>query len=209
VDGYYLSALREPPDRYRWSIVRHASGRPDTVLSLQLKPLPTGRNGVGFVGPAQARPVWGWSRDCVVATDGGGGWLVRANVGRAGLDTLTFELPDVELPRVNKEELGRLTGMVGKGQGGYLEPTLEKRVSSVVVDPDGYAWVLPAQDTAQGPLGLQIVRVSLATGQAVQDTVPAFPLAFGRPGVFYARTNIAASGIAEVARYEAQAQELP
>ena len=33
--GYYFSAFREPPDRYRWSIVRHASGRPDTVLSVR------------------------------------------------------------------------------------------------------------------------------------------------------------------------------
>jgi hypothetical protein len=202
--GYYLAALREPSDRYRWSILRHTSGRPDSVLSLQLEPLPSRRNGVPFTGPEQAEPVWGWSRDCVVATDGGGGWLVRANLDGPGLDTVTFELPDVEPPVIDKEEVGRLSGMASKGQGGYIEPTLRKRVSSLVVDPDGYAWVLPAQERAEGA-GLQIVRVSLATGQAAYDTVPAFPIAFGRPGVFYARTNNAITGVAEVGRYEARA----
>lgn len=201
--GYYLSALREPADRYRWSILRHTSGRPDSLLSLQLEPLPSGRNGVPFTGPEQAEPVWGWSRECVVATDGGGGWLVRANLDGPGLDTVTFELPDVEPPVIDKEEVGRMSGMASKGQAGYLEPTLRKRISSLVVDPDGYAWILPAQRWAESS-GPQIVRVSLQTGQAQYDTVPAFPIAFGQPGVFYARTNSPITGVAEVVRYEAQ-----
>lgn len=201
--GYHVPVLREPPDRYRWSVVHHSSGRPDTVLSLQLTPLPQMGGGVGFEGPAQARPVWGASRDCVVATDGGGGWMVRADVPRAGIDTVSFALPEVALPAIDKDEIARLSRMVGKGRGGYPEPTLEKRISSLIVDPDGYAWVLPSQDTAQAAAGLAIVRISLATGRAVHDTVPAFPLAFGRPGVFYARTNDRFSGVAEIVRYEA------
>jgi len=201
--GYYLSALRDGSDRYRWSIVHHTSGRPDSLLSLQLTPLPLTRGSkVGFIGPAQATPVWGWSHDCVVATDGGGAWLVRANLGRPGLDTVSFDLPHVAPPPIDKEEIGRLSGMASKGQGGYLEPTLEQRISSLAVDPDGYVWVLPAQDTADGA-GLQVVRISLATGLAAHDTLPAFPIAFGRPGVFYARSNNPISGVAEVVRYEA------
>jgi hypothetical protein len=201
--GYYLAALREPSDRYRWSILHHTSGRPDSVLSLQLEPLPSRRQGVGFNGPEQARPVWGWSRDCVVAMDGSGGWLVRADLDGPGLDTVNFALPEVELPRIDKEELARVSGMASKGQGGYVGPTALQRVSSLVVDPDGYAWILPAQEWTQAS-GLRIVRVSLATGQAEVDTVPAFPIAFGRPGVYYARTNSPITGIAEVGRYEAQ-----
>lgn len=201
--GYYLSVLRAAGDRYRWSIVRHpASGRPDSLLSLQLEPLPEVAGGAGFVGPAQARPLWAASQDCVVATDGGGGWVARASLSVQGLDTLTFPLPDVAPPPVDAEEVGRLRGMVNKGQGGYLEPSREQRVSSLVVDPDGYAWILPAQDTAASPAGLEIVRVSLATGEATQDTVPAFPLVFGRPGVFYARKLNPISGESEVVRYE-------
>lgn len=207
--GYHVPVLREPPGRYRWSIVHHSSGRPDTVISLQLAPLPQIGGGVGFEGPAQAKPVWGASRDCVVATDGGGAWLVRADFPRAGIDTLRFDLPDVAPPPIDEEEIARLSGMVGKGQGGYLEPTIERRISSLVVDPDGYVWVLPWQDTAQTPAGLPIVRISLATGTAVHDTVPAFPLVFGRPGVFYARTNDRVSGVAEVVRYEADAPAGP
>lgn len=206
--GYFLVALQEPSDRYRWSILRHTTGRPDSVLSLQLKPLPSGRNGVPFNGPEQAEPVWGWSRDCVVATDGSGGWLVRADLDGPGLDTVTFELPDVELPKIDKEEVARLSGMASKGQGGYLEPTALRRVSSLVVDPDGYAWILPAQEWRR-ETGLRIVRVSLATGQAEHDTVPAFPIAFGRPGVYYARSSSAFNGTAEVVRYEAQVADAP
>ncbi|HEX6040549.1 hypothetical protein [Longimicrobium sp.] len=201
--GYHLSILREPSDRWRWSILRHTSGRPDSVISLQLKPLPTGRQGVPFTGPEQAEPVWGWSRDCVVATDGSGGWLVRAELDGPGLDTVTFELPDVELPKVDKEEIARMSGMASKGRAGYLEPSALMRVSSLVVDPDGYAWILPAQEWPRGAQA-QIVRVSLATGKAEFDTVPAFPIAFGRPGVFYARTNSTINGVAEVGRYEAK-----
>jgi hypothetical protein len=208
--GYYLSVLRPPGDRYRWSILGHsASGRPDTLLSLRLEPLPQVPGGAGFAGPAQARPVWGASEHCIVATDGGGGWIVRASLSGQGLDTLTFQLPDVAPPPIDKEEVGRLAGMVGKGKGGYLEPSREQRVSSLVVDPDGYAWILPVQDTAASPAGLMIVRVSLATGQATQDTVPAFPLVFGRPGVFYARKLNPTSGESEVVRYEAPAGEAP
>lgn len=206
--GYYLSILRPPGDRYRWSILRHsASGRPDTLLSLQLAPLPSLAGGAGFNGPAQARPLWGVSQACVVATDGGDGWIVRASLSGQGLDTLEFQLPDVAPPPIDREEVGRLSGMVGKGRGGYLEPSREQRISSLVVDPDGYAWVLPAQDTAASPAGLEIVRVSLATGEAIQDTVPAFPLVFGRPGVFYARNLNPITGESEVVRYEAPAGE--
>ena len=206
--GYYLSVLRPAGDRYRWSIVRHpTSGRPDSLLSLQLEPLPEVAGGAGFVGPAQARPLWAASQDCVVASDGGGGWVVRASLSGRGLDTLTFPLPKVAPPPIDKEEVGRLSGMVNKGQGGYLEPSREQRISSLAVDPDGYLWVLPAQDTAAIPAGLAIVRVSLATGNAMQDTVPAFPLVFGRPGVFYARKLNPISGESRVVRYEASVQE--
>ena len=207
--GYHVPVLREPPDRYRWSIVHHSSGRPDTVISLQLAPLPQIGGGVGFEGPAQAKPVWGASRDCVVATDGGGAWLVRADFPRAGIDTLRFDLPDVAPPPIDEEEIARLSGRVGNGQGGYPEPTVERRISSLVVDPDGYVWVLPWQDTAQAPAGLPIVRISLATGTAVHDTVRAFPLVFGRPGVFSARTDDQVSGVTEVVRYEADAPAGP
>lgn len=33
------------------------------------------------------------------------------------------------------------------------------------------------------------MRVAIQTGEAVRDTVPAFPSEFGAPGVFYARVG--------------------
>lgn len=202
--GYYLSALRKPAERYRWSILRHGARGSDTLLSLQLAPLPEGRSGVGFNGPAQARPVWAVSQNCVVATDGGGGWLVRGDLSGRGLDTVRFDLPKVVPPRIDEAEVARLSGMATKGRdGGYLGPSLERRISAIAVDPDGYAWILPTQDSTHAGPGVEVVRVALATGQAERDTVPAFPVVFGAPGVFYARTNDPISGVAEVVRYDA------
>ena len=36
---------------------------------------------------------------------------------------------------------------------------------------------------------MEVVRVPLGGGEAVLDTVPGFPRAFGAPGVFYAEMN--------------------
>lgn len=203
--GYDIQGITAKGDqRYRWTLLDHAGRGPRPLVSLRLAPLPARGGGAPFEGPEQARPVWGASADCVVATDGGGGWMVRARLDGTGIDTLEFPLPELPLPRVDRDEIARLSGMASKGQDdGYLEPSRMLRVKSLVVDPDGYAWVLPAQDSAHAGAGVEIVRVSLADGSATRDTVPAFPLVFGRPGVFYARTNNPFTGEAEVVRYEA------
>lgn len=44
-------------------------------------------------------------------------------------------------------------------------------------------------DTMALPSGVEVIRVSLATGRAVLDTVPCFPIEFGEPGVYYATTR--------------------
>jgi hypothetical protein len=49
-----------------------------------------------------------------------------------------------------------------------------------VIDPDGYVWLLPTQDSTNVPGGgVEVVRIALSTGAAERDTVPAFPAAFG------------------------------
>jgi hypothetical protein len=86
---------------------------------------------------------------------------------------------------------------------GYLEPTAIRKLSGLVIDPDGYAWLLLTQDRTNVPGGgVEVVRVALSTGAAERDTVPAFPAAFGAPGVFYARTNDRRTGEAVVTRYD-------
>ncbi len=171
-----------------WTLARWAGRRETPILSLRLEPAPRGGNGVPFIGPEQAVPVWETRNGCVVASDGTGGWLVRADVDGTALDSLPLRLPELPRPRVDREQLGRLLGMAGSRGGGYVEPSAPLKVALLSIDPDGYAWILPAQDTT-GRGGVEVVRMSLQDGRMERDTVPAFPDEFGAPGVFYARTG--------------------
>jgi hypothetical protein len=208
--GYDTPILRRPRDRYAWELVDVAGGHDRPIVSLRLAPLPAGHNKVPFLGPEQALPLWDAAGGCVVATDGTGAWLVRAALSGAGADTLALDLSPVRLPVVDREEIARLMGMAGKGgRAGYIEPTALRRLAALTIDPDGYAWLLPLQDSSHVPGGVEVVRISLSTGVADRDTVPAFPAEFGAPGVFYARTNDRHSGEATVTRYTLSAAEKP
>jgi hypothetical protein len=201
--GYDVPVLQPPRDRYRWDLTAHAPRSSRRLLSLKLAPLPTRGRSATFRGPEQALPLWGLSHGCVVATDGTGEWLVRTSLGGGRVDTLDLSLPAVKPPRVDREELARLLGMASKGEQSYLEPTAVRKLSGLVIDPDGYAWLLLTQDSTNVPGGgMEVVRVALSTGAAERDTVPAFPAAFGDPGVFYARTNDRHTGEAVVTRYD-------
>jgi hypothetical protein len=201
--GYDLALLQPPADRYRWDLTAHGPRSHRRLLSLKLTALPARGRGPTFEGPEQARPLWDHARGCVVATDGTGAWLVRASMGGGRADTLPLRLPAVEPPHIDRDEYARLLGMASKGEAGYLEPTAVRKLSGLVIDPDGYAWLLLTQDSTNVPGGgVEVVRVALSTGAAERDTVPAFPAAFGAPGVFYARTNDRHTREALVTRYD-------
>jgi len=200
--GYDLALLQPPADRYRWDLTAHGPGADRRLLSLKLAPLPA-RGRVPFDGPEQARPLWDLSGGCVAATDGTGAWLVRAPLGAGRVDTLPLSLPAVKPPQYDHDELARLMGMASKGEQGYLAPTAARKLSGLVIDPDGYAWLLPTQDSTNVPGGgVEVVRIALSTGAATRDTVPAFPAAFGAPGVFYSRANNRHTGEALVTRFD-------
>jgi hypothetical protein len=118
-------------------------------------------------------------------------------------DTLPIKVSDIPLPKVDERAIGRLMSASSKGEvAGYVQPTALKRLSGLVVDPDGYAWLLPAQDSGHVREGVEVVRVSLATGASQRDTVPAFPMVFASPGVYYARLRDRRTRETTVARYE-------
>lgn len=200
--GYDLALLQSPSERYRWYLIAHGPEGPRRLLMLKLQPLPTGTRGVPFRGPLQARPLWDFSGGCVVATDGTGAWLVRTSLGDGNVDTLDLALPRVKAPEIDPDDYSGLIGMASKGQGSYLAPTAVRKLSGLVIDPDGYVWLLPTQDSTHVRGGVEVVRIALSTGAAERDTVPAFPTAFGEPGVYYARTNDRHSGEATVTRYD-------
>lgn len=55
----------------------------------------------------------------------------------------------------------------------------------LILDPDGFVWLLPVQPDQPVPGGVEVLRVPLGGGSVVTDTVPAFPRAFGPPGVYF------------------------
>jgi len=194
--GYDFQMDQPGWERYRWTLTLQGRGAERTLLSLDLAPLPSGSGGTPFLGPEQARPLWDLRDGCVAATNGAGDWLLRGSAAGDGQDTLPGTLPAVRAPRYDHSEFARLGAK-------YVAPSARRRVAGLIIDPDGYAWLLPWQYSTHVRGGVEIVRVSMQTGVAERDTVPAFPSAFGPPGVYYATTNDRRSGEALVARYDA------
>lgn len=200
--AYTISA--DPADRGRTSVIRSAKRRSEPALTLAVAPLPTGRSNAPIMGPEQARPLWDVYGGCVAATESAQGRIVvRSLDAGARADTLLFALPDLPRPTVDREEYARLLAMASRGGApADLKPTAPRRIDGMVIDPDGYAWVLPYQDPEHLDDAVEVVRVALATGAVHRDTVPGFPAEFGEPGVYYARRNDSRSGEAVLVRIE-------
>jgi hypothetical protein len=167
--------------RRPWAVRMRADDDDRAVLQLGLVPV-RGRSGVG---PAQARPMWDSNGRCAVASDGAEPWVVYAPIG-GEQDTLRVSLP-ARADR-NEKYAQQLGGVV---PGGFKleEPSAPARIKDLILDPDGFVWLLPVQPDEPVAGGVEVIRVPLGGGAAVTDTVPAFPRAFGPPGVYYARTS--------------------
>lgn len=170
-----------------YSVKYWNSGQVSNIVRLVLATSPVGADGVPFRGPNQARPMWDASGGCVVASDGENPWLVVSSIAAERVDTIALPLPDRDPPRVNPQDLAEL--MPSTGARSFPEPTAMRRIDDLVIDPDGNVWVLPLQTKRANEDGVEVIRVSLATGQATVDTVPRFPREFGAPGVYYATTK--------------------
>jgi len=166
------------------------------VLTLGLVPIPRGRG----IGPTQARPLWDARGACVVASDGAEPLLLSASVDGSRPDTAKVELP--ERWGDPESDAAALRGALPPGAR-IEQPTVRVRIRDLILDPDGYVWLLPVQPGEGIQGGVEVVRVAVANGRSERDTVPAFPRAFGRPGVFYAETY-ADDGSIRVVRYDQQ-----
>ena len=184
--------------RNPWWVRMRVGNEERAVLQLGLTPLHK-----VTVGPAQARPLWDTNGACVVASDGAGPLLVYAPLGGTQ-DTVTVPLPD----RVARAEdfVEKMGGILPPGTR-MEEPSAPTRVRDLVIDPDGFVWLLPVQPSAGIPSGVEVVRVPLGGAPAVVDTVPAFPRAFGVPGVYFAETD-GPNGEPLVVRYDRAAGDI-
>ena len=165
--------------RQLWFVRMRVGDDVRDVLQLGLVPLPPKVP----VGPAQARPLWDLHGTCVVASDGAEPLLVHASLGGGAQDTVRVALPDRADRAADYE--GMMGGLLPPGTR-LGEPTAATRVRDLIVDPDGYVWLRPVQPRGGLPEGMEVIRVPLGSGPAVTDTVPAFPRAFGGPGVYFA-----------------------
>jgi len=170
----------------------------------------------GYVGAREARALWAARGRCVVMADGGNPWVLRLDLASGRADTLP--LPAYDLPpwRAADDEKGRsMLGLLRGRVRGYdgsapppAAPALLMRWSEASMDPDGYLWIhlWESGDEAGGPAS--VLRVSLKTGRAERATLPAFPHAFGAPGVFYSLQKDPETDEAVVARYDLGAARL-
>jgi hypothetical protein len=178
--------------RQPWWVRMRVGDEERNVLELGLTPLRK-----VTVGPAQARPLWDTNGACIAASDGAGPLLVHAPIG-GRQDTTSVPLPD----RADRSEdyADKMGGLLPPGTR-LEEPSAPTRVRDLAIDPDGFVWLLPVQPADGIPGGVEVIRVPLGGGSAVTDTVPAFPRAFGGPGVYFAETR-GPDGEILVVRYE-------
>jgi hypothetical protein len=175
--------LREVVDgRYPWTIRMRANEEDRPLVQVGLARLTNERRGLG---PAHARPLWDSNGGCVVVSNGADPMLVYAPVG-GRQDTLAVPVPD----RVERAaDYAGMMGGLGLPDGRMEEPASPTRIRDLVLDPDGWVWLETVRPRDRAFRGVEVVRVPLGGGEAVLDTVPAFPRAFGVPGVYYAEIN--------------------
>ena len=186
--------------RRPWAVRMRVNGEDRLILQLGLVPVP----GRGGVGPAQARPLWDTNGGCVVGSEGAEPLLVYAPVGGTQ-DTIRVPLPE-RVDR-NKNYADKMSGLPGFGTR-LEEPTAPRKVMDLVLDPAGFVWLLPVQPDEPVPGGVEVLRVPLGGGTPLTDTVPAFPRAFGPPGVYFAGTRGPNEELL-VARYQQNGSNVP
>lgn len=160
-------------------------GKVSLLSAIVLPEPPRDLRGVYYQGPTQARPRWDARDNCAVTSDGTSEWLVRVSLQDASIDSLRIALPDRVPKEADKRELALLLGPPDASDRSLPEPTAVVRIWDMALDPDGHLWLLPVQPEGLGG-AVEVHVVNMSSGAARVDTVPAFPRAFGAPGVFYA-----------------------
>lgn len=175
-----------------WWVNRRGATR---VVSMVLPPLP-GRH----QSAAEAQPLWDLVGGCVVVSDGSSPALLVAQLDGSRVDTVPIPLPMRTVPESGEET--DLLRRMGASDRGSRPPALPLRIHGLIADPDGWVWILPVQPPDRIKGGLELLRVPIGHGQAIIDTAPAFPRAFGPEGTVYG-TRRDPEGFARLARFAA------
>ncbi|HEX9727915.1 MAG TPA: hypothetical protein VGA37_05380 [Gemmatimonadales bacterium] len=167
---------RELEDSRPYRVWRLSNANAEPVLGLHLPPLPRDRRGAAFQSSREATPMWDLAGGCVVASDGSSSFLVVA--GSAGVDSIPLPRSEAVAPGMAEEDA--LLERLGVADRSTVDPALPRRILDLIADPDGWVWIRPV---GRGP-GVRAFLVNPRTREVLVDTLPAFPLAFGPPGVF-------------------------
>jgi len=163
-----------------------ARGRRSELMAMPLPPLPTGPTEA--VGPRQARPLWAVGPKCLWATDGSRPVFHRVRRDGTARDSIALhlDLPD-PIARADTT-VARLLRETGSPSRSFPEPSALWRMRDLLFDPAGRLWIrLNPRHASDSDVAVAVLDP--ASGETVGFAVPAFPLAFGAPGVFYAATR--------------------
>ena len=120
--------------------------------------------------------------------DGESEWVLRYHTSNGAVDTLRLPSHKVPPPTQSPVPDALVAAMRSRGSSGPVSrgvvPTAVVPWSEMVADPDGHLWIRPWEPPERRRAGqVPVFRVDLSTGAVRADTVPAFPRAFGEPGV--------------------------
>jgi hypothetical protein len=149
-------------------------------FAMDLVALPVMETGGVYHGPLQAGPLWDLYGRCAVVSDGGSDHLLLARLDTVVIDTVGLgELPEPDNSTGSEADILK---QMGRGEK-VPDPTLRKRFSKIIVDPTGWVWMELWKRRPAGEPSV-VVRLNIASGEVVRDTVPAFPHAFVGPGQY-------------------------
>lgn len=209
-----LAASRNQKRFQVWSVPLQG-GSARVLFQIATTPPPT-ENGVTYYGPSQPRPLSAANSDCIFVSDGEHEWVVRYAVNSRALDTLSLPHHEVEQQEVTLDAaaMNRNISALRAARTGRppasarireMKTTGVRRWTGMIVDPDGYLWIEPWQnrpdEEEHASSSIMVYRMNTELGTVVQDSVPAFPIAFGRAGVYYAKNEDPISGEVYLAKY--------
>lgn len=163
-----------PPSRAQalW-VVRDSSARLWFRRAVAAPPLT--ERGALVLSTIEARPLYDLAGDCAVLSDGGSPRLLLVSADGGRVDTVPIRTALRE-PRIDENEriARRLSGA---GDAPLPPPSLPGRIRNLIVDPDGWVWLLPVQPEGEGE-GVEVIRIHLGSGEEYVDRVPVFPQLF-------------------------------
>ncbi len=191
----------------RFQVWAVAGTEASKLVEWVLPDLPVASNGAFTNGPTQARPLSTQWRSCIFFSDGESEVLLRYSLVTGRLDSVPLphhRIPKLDAAMIERQrrgmaELGAMSGTSGRVD--MPEPTAKRRWAELAVDPDGHVWINPWLPRGEAGQPVGIYRVNPESTDWTQDTMPAFPHAFGEPGVFYTALALPTDDTPVVRRY--------